>query len=61
MKKTHSTQPGAAVFDMDGLMLDTESIYQRAWQQAANDLGYRIKRTISFFNWWGGARKIAKR
>ena len=23
-------------------MLDTESIYQRAWQQAANDLGYRI-------------------
>lgn len=30
----------AVVFDMDGLMLDTEILYQRAWQQAAIDLGY---------------------
>jgi len=29
----------AVVFDMDGLMLDTEPIYKRAWQAAASELG----------------------
>ena len=29
----------AVVFDMDGLMLDTEPIYKRAWQTAAAELG----------------------
>ncbi len=32
----------AAIFDMDGLMLDTEPMYQRAWQKAASDLGYDL-------------------
>ncbi len=32
----------AAVFDMDGLMLDTEPIYRLAWQRAAADLGREI-------------------
>lgn len=32
----------AVVFDMDGLMLDTEPMYQRAWQTAGSDLGYDI-------------------
>jgi beta-phosphoglucomutase len=32
----------AVVFDMDGLMLDTETIYKRAWQSAARDLGYDL-------------------
>jgi HAD superfamily hydrolase (TIGR01509 family) len=27
---------------MDGLMLDTERLYKRAWQQAASQLGYRL-------------------
>lgn len=30
----------AVVLDMDGLMLDTESIYKRAWQNAAAECGY---------------------
>jgi beta-phosphoglucomutase-like phosphatase (HAD superfamily) len=32
----------AVVLDMDGLMLDTESIYKRAWQNAAAQCGYNI-------------------
>ena len=30
----------AVIFDMDGLVLDTESTYIIAWQQAANAMGY---------------------
>jgi HAD superfamily hydrolase (TIGR01509 family) len=32
----------AIVFDMDGLMLDTEPIYKRAWQRAASELGFEL-------------------
>ena len=32
----------AIVLDMDGLMLDTEPIYQVAWQRAASELGYAL-------------------
>ena len=32
----------AAIFDMDGLMVDTEPLYKAAWQQAAADLGYDL-------------------
>ena len=28
------------LFDMDGLVLDTEKLYTRFWQEAANELGY---------------------
>jgi HAD superfamily hydrolase (TIGR01509 family) len=34
--------PDAVIFDMDGLMLDTEIIYHRAWQNAAADFGYHV-------------------
>lgn len=30
----------AILFDMDGLVLDTEKLYTRFWQEAANSLGY---------------------
>ena len=32
----------AVVFDMDGLMVDTEPLYQASWQQAASELGYDL-------------------
>ncbi len=32
----------AIVFDMDGLMLDTEPIYKRAWQSGCSELGYDL-------------------
>ncbi|MEL6246792.1 MAG: HAD family phosphatase [Cyanobacteria bacterium J06648_16] len=30
----------AILFDMDGLMLDSETVYHTAWQQAVTELGY---------------------
>lgn len=32
----------AVIFDMDGLMLDTEPFYKSAWQGAAAELGYTL-------------------
>src|SRR6185369_553384 len=32
----------AVVFDMDGLMVDTEPLYHSAWKQAASEAGYEI-------------------
>jgi beta-phosphoglucomutase-like phosphatase (HAD superfamily) len=32
----------ALVFDMDGLLLDTEPIYKAAWQQASTELGFDL-------------------
>ncbi len=32
----------AVVLDMDGLMLDTEPVYQRAWQEAAFQFGFLL-------------------
>ena len=39
-------QPKAIVFDMDGLMLDSECLYQEAWRTAANELGYELEAAI---------------
>lgn len=36
----------AVIFDMDGLMLDTERLAQAAWQQAGRDLGYDLPDAI---------------
>ncbi len=33
----------AIIFDMDGLMLDTETIAYQAWKQAASELGYMFE------------------
>ncbi len=38
----------AVIFDMDGLMLDTEPIYKLAWQRAAADLGCDLHDELYF-------------
>lgn len=37
-----SAQFSAVIFDLDGLVLDTESTYQLAWQHAARLMGYDL-------------------
>ena len=37
-----TTRIAAVILDMDGLMLDTESIYKLAWQNAAAECGYNL-------------------
>lgn len=38
----------AVIFDMDGLMLDTEPGYKVAWQRAAIECGYPISEELNF-------------
>jgi HAD superfamily hydrolase (TIGR01509 family) len=38
----HQRQFDAVIFDMDGLMLDTERIYHLTWRNAAQALGHRL-------------------
>ncbi len=38
--------PKGIVFDLDGLILDSERFYCRAWQEAARELGYEITEEI---------------
>jgi beta-phosphoglucomutase len=38
----HHRQFDAVIFDMDGLMLDTERIYHLTWRSAAQELGYQL-------------------
>lgn len=42
MKSSRKIQ--GVLFDMDGLILDTEKLYSRFWQEAANALGYPMTR-----------------
>ena len=39
-KWNRNTKIKGLLFDMDGLILDTEKLYTRFWQEAANALGY---------------------
>ena len=40
------TQIRAVIFDMDGLMLDTEPLYKIAWQNAAVECGHPISEEL---------------
>ena len=53
MKTTDNFKPAAAIFDMDGLMLDTERPMVAAWVEAGKIMGWKITeetaiRTIGF-------------
>ncbi len=37
-----NAQPDAVIFDLDGLVLDTESTYFQAWQSAAAEIGFEL-------------------
>lgn len=39
-------RPHALIFDMDGLLLDTEGLYKRAWAQAAAEPGFDLTDAI---------------
>ena len=41
-EKVHEIQ--AVIFDLDGVILDTEKLYARFWQEAATALGYPMTR-----------------
>lgn len=38
-----------AIFDMDGLMFDTEMLTKRAWMEIGKTYNYDI--TLDFFTW----------
>lgn len=50
----------AAVFDMDGLMLDTEPVYRMAWKRAASDFGHEIDDRL-YFRLIGRSNRDAER
>jgi len=43
----------AVIFDLDGLLIDSESSYRSAWQQALTQMGYSLER--AFFDQLVGA------
>ncbi len=40
------SSPSGVIFDMDGLMLDTERIARLAWQEAARDAGFEMSDAV---------------
>jgi HAD superfamily hydrolase (TIGR01509 family) len=49
----------AAIFDMDGLMLDTEPLYRAAWQEASAECGFSLSDHL-FSRLAGGGRREAE-
>jgi len=45
-----------AVFDMDGVLIDTEKLYVRFWKQSAADFGYNMTDEHVF-----GIRSLARK
>ena len=43
MRETSQSFPAAVIFDMDGLMLDTEQMMRPCFQRAAADLGFPVE------------------
>ena len=43
-------QTKAILFDLDGVILDSEKEYRRFWMQAAEELGFPLKEDVTFFH-----------
>lgn len=46
MIKINDTQIKGVIFDMDGLMFDTERVYTKTWPPAAKDFGYTVTEDV---------------
>lgn len=46
MIKIENTEISGVIFDMDGLMFDTESVYTLTWPIAAKDFGYDVTEDV---------------
>ena len=51
-----NTELRGAVFDMDGVLIDTEKLYVRFWRQSAADFGYNMTEEHVF-----GIRSLARK
>lgn len=54
--KMNSKKIKGVIFDMDGVILDTEKLYLRFWRQAAADFGYNMTEQHVF-----GIRSLARK